>query len=97
MQYLKLEAVKGDMAKGGLANKNTIVKVPFKYKKSVDTFLKDSTIYDNNTMDKSFPNKNTKKFYKKVLKSFRKLKTLGVFTSKYDFRSKWEYTEKESA
>ena len=48
-------------------------------------------------MDKSYPNKNTKKFYKKVLKSFRKLKTLGIFTSKYDFRSKWEYTEKECA
>ncbi len=93
MKNLKLKATSGDMAKGGLSNVDTIIEVPYKYKKFVDTFLVDTTIYDNNTMDNDFPNKNTNKFYKKVLKSFRKLEKLNIFNSKYDFRTKWEYSE----
>ena len=53
MKNLKLKATSGDMAKGGLSNVDTIIEVPYKYKKFVDTFLVDTTIYDKN-MDRDW-------------------------------------------
>tara|TARA_R100000353_G_scaffold135115_1_gene95890 strand:+ start:368 stop:649 length:282 start_codon:yes stop_codon:yes gene_type:complete len=93
MINLKLISTGGDMHTGGLSDKPTIIGVNYKYKKSVDAFLKHQNIFHNSAYDKSFPNKTSNKAYKKYLKSFLKLKDVGIFRSKWDFRTMWQYKE----
>jgi len=93
MINLKLISTGGDMHTGGLSDKPTIIGVNYKYKKSVDAFLKHQNIFHNSAFDKSFPNKTSNKAYKKYLKSFLKLKDVGIFSSKWDFRTMWQYKE----
>ena len=93
MINLKLISTGGDMHTGGLSDKPTIIGVNYKYKKSVDAFLKHQNIFHNSAYDKSFPNKTSNKAYKKYLKSFLKLKDVGIFSSKWDFRTMWQYKE----
>ena len=93
MINLKLISTGGDMHTGGLSDKPTIIGVNYKYKKSVDAFLKHQNIFHNSAFDKSFPNKTSNKAYKKYLKSFLKLKDVGIFRSKWDFRTMWQYKE----
>lgn len=88
---LKLISTGGDMHTGGLSDKPTVINIDYKNKKSVDTFLKYQTIFHNTAYDKSFPNKSSHNAYKKYHKSFLKLKDVGIFTSKWDFRTTWEY------
>ena len=90
---LKLISTGGDMHTGGLSDKPTIIGIDYKYKRSVDNFLKYQTIFHNTAYDKSFPNKSSHKAYKKYHKSFLKLKDIGIFNSKYQFRTTWEYKE----
>jgi len=91
MINLKLISTGGDMHTGGLSDKPTIIGVNYKYKRSVDAFLKHQNIFHNSAYDKSFPNKTSHKAYKKYLKSFLKLKDVGIFNSKWDFRTIWKY------
>lgn len=91
MINLKLISTGGDMHTGGLSDKPTIIGVNYKYKRSVDAFLKHQNIFHNSAYDKSFPNKTSNKAYKKYLKSFLKLKDVGIFSSKWDFRTMWQY------
>ena len=91
MADLKIISTSGDMHTGGLSHKPTVININYKNKKSVDAFLKHQTIYHNTTYDKSFPNKSCHKSYKKYLNSFLKLKDIGIFNSKYDFRTLWKY------
>lgn len=93
MINLKLISTGGDMHTGGLSDKPTIIGVNYKYKRSVDAFLKHQNIFHNSAFDKSFPNKTSNKAYKKYLKSFLKLKNVGIFSSKWDFRTMWQYKE----
>tara|TARA_R100000231_G_scaffold13405_3_gene14980 strand:+ start:1059 stop:1340 length:282 start_codon:yes stop_codon:yes gene_type:complete len=93
MINLKLISTGGDMHTGGLSDKPTIIGVNYKYKRSVDAFLKHQNIFHNSAFDKSFPNKTSNKAYKKYLKSFLKLKDVGIFSSKWDFRTMWQYKE----
>jgi|TARA_R100000388_G_scaffold68497_1_gene49541 hypothetical protein len=93
MINLKLISTGGDMHTGGLSDKPTIIGVNYKYKRSVDAFLKHQNIFHNSAYDKSFPNKTSNKAYKKYLKSFLKLKDVGIFSSKWDFRTMWQYKE----
>jgi|TARA_R100000482_G_scaffold119908_1_gene64798 hypothetical protein len=93
MINLKLISTGGDMHTGGLSDKPTIIGVNYKYKRSVDAFLKHQNIFHNSAYDKSFPNKTSNKAYKKYLKSFLKLKNVGIFSSKWDFRTMWQYKE----
>lgn len=94
MSNLNLISVNGDMHTGGLCNKPTVINIDYKYKKSVDAFLKHQTIFHNKAYDKSFPNKSSNKSYIKYLNSFLKLKDIGIFNSKWDFRTIWEYIER---
>jgi hypothetical protein len=94
MSDLQLIAISGDMSKGGLSDTNTIINIDYENKKEVDTFLKNQNHFHNKAYDKSFPNKSSNKAYDKYVKSFLRLKELGIFTSKYDFRTTWEYTYK---
>ena len=93
MINLKLISTGGDMHTGGLSDKPTIIGVNYRYKRSVDAFLKHQNIFHNSAYDKSFPNKTSNKAYKKYLKSFLKLKNVGIFSSKWDFRTMWQYKE----
>jgi hypothetical protein len=93
MINLQLISTGGDMHTGGLSNKPTRIKINYKNKKSVDTFLKYQNEFHLCSYDKSFPNKTTKKIYKKYLKSFRKLKDLNIFDTKWHFRTSWKYRE----
>lgn len=88
---LKLISTGGDMHTGGLSDKPTEIKINYKHKRSVDAFLKHQTIFHNKAYDKSFPNKSSNKSYIKYLNSFLKLKDIGIFNSKWDFRTSWEY------
>jgi len=90
---LKLISTGGDMHTGGLSDKPTIINIDYKNKKSVDAFLKHQTIFHNQAFDKSFPNKSSHNAYKKYHKSFLKLKDVGIFNSKWDFRTTWEYKD----
>ena len=91
MDNLKLISTGGDMHTGGLSDKPTVINVNYKNKKSVDAFLKHQNIFHNIAYDKSFPNKSSRSAYKKYHRSFLKLKDMGIFTSKWDFRTMWEY------
>jgi len=93
MINLKLISTGGDMHTGGLSDKPTIIGVNYRYKRSVDAFLKHQNIFHNSAYDKSFPNKTSNKAYKKYLKSFLKLKDIGIFDCKWDFRTTWKYKE----
>ena len=88
---LKLISTGGDMHTGGLSDKPTIIDIDYKNKRSVDAFLKYQTIFYNTAYDKSFPNKSSREVYKKYLKSFLKLEKIGIFSSKWDFRTTWKY------
>ena len=92
MSDLKLISVSGDMARGGLSLSDTIIEIDYAIKREVDTFLKHQNQFHNTAYDKSFPNKSSDKAYKKYVKSFLRLKDLGIFSSKWDFRTIWEYT-----
>ena len=61
MIKLKLISTSGDMHTGGLSNKPTIIDIDYKYKKSVDAFLK--------------------------------LKDVGIFDCKWEFRTGWKYKD----
>ena len=74
---------------------STIIGINYKHKRSVDAFLKHQNDFNNIALDKSFPNKRSKKAYKKYLKSFLKLMDIGIFDCKWDFRTTWEYKEGE--
>ena len=91
MDNLKLISTGGDMHTGGLSDKPTVINVNYKNKKSVDAFLKHQITFHNTAYDKSFPNKSSRSAYKKYHRSFLKLKDMGIFTSKWDFRTMWEY------
>ena len=93
MINLKLISTGGDMHTGGLCNRPTKIKIDYRNKKSVDAFLKHQTIFHNQAFDKSFPNKSSQLAYKKYHKSFIKLKDLGIFDSKWHFRTMWEYED----
>jgi len=95
MSDLQLIAISGDMSKGGLSDTNTIINIDYENKKLVDTFLKHQNHFHNKAYDKSFPNKSSSKAYEKYVKSFLILKELGIFASKYDFRTIWKYTFKD--
>ena len=95
MINLKLISTGGDMHTGGLSDKPTIIGINYKHKRSVDAFLKHQNNFNNIALDKSFPNKRSKKAYKKYLKSFLKLMDIGIFDCKWDFRTTWEYKEGE--
>ena len=88
---LKLISTGGDMHTGGLSDKPTEIKIDYKHKSSVDAFLKHQNAFNNIAFDKSFPNKSSKKAYKKYLNSFLKLMKIGIFDCKWDFRTSWEY------
>ena len=88
---LVLISTGGDMHTGGLCDEPTIIEIDCKNKRSVDTFLKYQNLFHISAYDKSFPNKTNNKLYKKFLKSFLKLQQLGIFSSKWDFRTSWEY------
>ena len=88
---LKLISTGGDMHTGGLSDKPTEIKIDYKHKRSVDDFLKHQNAFNNIAFDKSFPNKSSKKAYKKYLNSFLKLMKIGIFDCKWDFRTSWEY------
>ena len=88
---LKLISTGGDMHTGGLSDKPTEIKINYKHKRSVDAFLKHQNAFNNIAFDKSFPNKSSKKAYKKYLNSFLKLMKIGIFDCKWDFRTSWEY------
>ena len=90
---LKLISTGGDMHTGGLSDKPTEIKINYKHKRSVDAFLKHKNAFNNIAFDKSFPNKSSKKAYKKYLNSFLKLKDLRIFDCKWDFRTSWEYKD----
>ena len=93
MDNLKLISTGGDMHTGGLSDKPTVISVNYKNKKSVDAFLKHQIIFHNTAYDKSFPNKSSRNAYKKYHRSFLKLKDMGIFTSKWDFRTTWTYKD----
>ena len=88
---LKLISTGGDMHTGGLSDKPTEIKIDYKHKRSVDAFLKHQNAFNNIAFDKSFPNKSSKKAYKKYLNSFLKLMKIGIFDCKWDFRTSSEY------
>ena len=88
---LKLISTGGDMHTGGLSDKPTEIKIDYKHKLSIDAFLKHQNAFNNIAFDKSFPNKSSKKAYKKYLNSFLKLMKIGIFDCKWDFRTSWEY------
>lgn len=91
MKYdLCLIATHGDMSARGMGDKNSVYLFPRKHKKSVDAFLKAQLNWELHSLNKFFPNKKYRKHYGKYLKCFLKLKDLGIFTSKYDFRSHWD-------
>jgi hypothetical protein len=90
---LKLISTGGDMHTGGLSDKPTEIKIDYKHKRSVDAFLKHQNAFINIAFDKSFPNKSSKKAYKKYLNSFLKLMNIGIFDCKWDFRTSWEYKD----
>jgi hypothetical protein len=90
---LKLISKSGDMHTGGLSDKPTKINIDYKYKRSVDAFLKHQNIFHNSAFDKSFPNKTSQRAYKKYVKSFNKLKELGIFNCKWEFRTGWEYAD----
>jgi|TARA_Y100001937_G_scaffold114486_1_gene164277 hypothetical protein len=90
---LKLISTGGDMHTGGLSDKPTEIKIDYKHKRSVDAFLKHQNAFNNIAFDKSFPNKSSKKAYKKYLNSFLKLMNIGIFDCKWDFRTSWEYKD----
>jgi len=90
---LKLISTGGDMHTGGLCDKPTEIKIDYKHKRSVDAFLKHQNAFNNIAFDKSFPNKSSKKAYKKYLNSFLKLMNIGIFDCKWDFRTSWEYKD----
>ena len=90
---LKLISTGGDMHTGGLSDKPTEKKIDYKHKRSVDAFLKHQNAFNNIAFDKSFPNKSSKKAYKKYLNSFLKLMNIGIFNCKWDFRTSWEYKD----
>ena len=93
MIELKLISTSGDMHTGVLYDKTTKINIDYKYKKSVDAFLKHQNIFHNSAFDKSFPNKTSQKAYKKYVKSFNKLKELGIFDCKWEFRTGWKYAD----
>ena len=93
MFKLKIKSIAGDMHTGGLSNKPTIIDIDYKNKRSVDAFLKHQNMFHNIAYDKSFPNKSSNKAYKKYVKSFLKLKDIGIFNSKWDFRTTWTYKD----
>lgn len=95
MIKLQLISIGGDMHTGGLSDKPTKINIDYKNKKSVDAFLKYQNIFNNTAYDKSFPNKSSNKAYKKYHKSFLKLKDVGIFNSKWDFRTTWVYKEED--
>tara|TARA_R100001198_G_C5108707_1_gene137324 strand:+ start:252 stop:536 length:285 start_codon:yes stop_codon:yes gene_type:complete len=90
---LKLISTSGDMHTGGLCNEPTIIEINYKHKRSVDAFLKHQNDFNNIALDKSFPNKRSKKAYKKYLKSFKKLMDIGIFDCKWEFRTGWKYAD----
>ena len=94
MNDLILISTSGDMHKGGLSDKATIIKINYSNKKSVDIFLKNQNDFDCKSFDKSFPNKSSSRAYEKYKKSFLKLKDLGIFAHKYHFRTNWKYDYK---
>lgn len=87
---LCLVATSGDLSKNGMGDTNTVIPFDRKYKKSVDAFLKASVAYDVHTYNKNFFSNKKRNVYKKYLNTFRKLKDLGIFNSKYDFRTSWD-------
>ena len=91
MSYLLLTSTWGDMHTGGLSDKPTRIKINYKNKKSVDTFLKYQNLFGLVAMDKNFPNKTSHKIYKKYSKAYRKLRELNIFDSKWHFRTGWKY------
>lgn len=95
MIKLQLISIGGDMHTGGLSDKPTKINIDYKNKKSVDAFLKYQNVFHNTAYDKSFPNKSSNKAYKKYHKSFLKLKDVGIFNSKWDFRTTWVYKEED--
>tara|TARA_R110002012_G_scaffold81341_1_gene205817 strand:+ start:310 stop:594 length:285 start_codon:yes stop_codon:yes gene_type:complete len=93
MIELKLISTSGDMHTGGLSDKPTKINIDYKYKRSVDAFLKHQNIFHNSAFDKSFPNKTSQRAYKKYVKSFNKLKELKIFDCKWEFRTGWQYAD----
>ena len=91
MKYnLCLIATSGDMSARGIGDKNSVYLFDSKHKKSVDAFLKAQLNWELHSLSKNFPNTKNRKPYRKYLDTFIKLKDLGIFTSKYDFRSHWD-------
>jgi len=90
MDYnLCLIATHGDMSSGGMGDKNSVYLFDSKYKRSVDAFLKAQLNWELHSLSKGFPNRKNIKPYRKHLKTFHKLKDLGIFNHKWDFRSSW--------
>jgi len=91
LNKLCLVSTGGDMSSRGMGNKNTVYVFPYKYKKQVDDFLKAQCNYNLSTYNDNFGKKgdNTKKYYKKISETFHVLMDLKIFTSKYDFRTRW--------
>ncbi len=90
MDYnLCLIATSGDMSSRGMGSTNSVYLFESKYKRSVDAFLKAQLNWELHSLSKGFPNRKNRKPYRNYLKTFHKLKDLGIFTSKFDFRSHW--------
>jgi hypothetical protein len=90
---LKIISTGGDMHTGGLCDKPTVINIDYRNKRSVDAFLKYQNEFNLKALDKNFPNRTSNKIYKKLLKSFLRLKDLNIFTCKWDFRTQWTYLE----
>jgi len=92
LNKLCLVSTSGDMSsRGGMGNRDTVYVFPYKYKKQVDDFLKAQCNYNLSTYNDNFGKKgdNSKKYYKKLSETFDVLMDLKIFTSKYDFRTRW--------
>jgi len=90
MDYnLCLIATSGDMSARGMGDRNSVYLFDNKHKRSVDAFLKAQLNWELHSLNKNFPNRKVRKPYRHYVKTFNKLKQLGIFTCKFDFRSHW--------
>ena len=88
---LCLVSTSGDMAKNGMGNKNTVYLFDRKHRKSVDAFLKAQFKYILFVLNiKWLEKKSVKKHLKHYINTFKKLKEIEIFKSKYDFRTAWD-------
>tara|TARA_R110002020_G_scaffold138162_5_gene307958 strand:- start:144 stop:488 length:345 start_codon:yes stop_codon:yes gene_type:complete len=91
MNKFCLVSVSGDMSKNGMGYKNTVYLFRKEDKKYIDDFLKAQLDYHLHCYSDHLG--NDIRPYKNLNKAFKKLKDIGFFTSKYDFRTQWDLSE----